>query len=177
MSNKRKLFGSEEPRTKMSGSFHQISSGDKRESGRVKDANLRRVLDSAARMRRQKKAVDGLEHDNFHDDPHANLVMHKKAPKFEETLEAKRKRRSKGEPLKARFKRSFNALLEEHQASNPEAPSYSHANVPPSKLPPRLFCAVCGFQSNYTCVSCGSRYCSIKCLGVHRDTRCLKWTA
>ncbi|KAH6929382.1 hypothetical protein HPB50_026864 [Hyalomma asiaticum] len=90
---KRKVFGSEEARTKMSGSFYQVSSGDKRESGRVKE--MRRVLDPAARIRRQKKAVDGLEHDNFHDDPHANLVMHKKAPKFEETFEAKRKRRSK----------------------------------------------------------------------------------
>uniref|UniRef100_L7M6M0 HIT-type domain-containing protein n=1 Tax=Rhipicephalus pulchellus TaxID=72859 RepID=L7M6M0_RHIPC len=172
---KRKLF--EDGRSnKLSGSFYQFSSAaDKRESGRVKE--MRRVLDPAARMRRQKKAVDGLEHDNFHDDPHANLVMHKKAPKFEETFEAKRKRRSKGEPFKARFKRNFNALLEEHQTSNPEPPNYSHANVPPSKLPPRHFCAVCGFQSNYTCVSCGSRYCSVKCLGVHRDTRCLKWTA
>ncbi|CAN7999302.1 zinc finger HIT domain-containing protein 1 [Ixodes scapularis] len=168
----------EEPRAKMSGPFFQVSgTSEKRESGRVKDANLRRVLDSAARMRRQKKSVEGLEHDNFHDDPHANLVMHKKAPKFEETLEAKRKRRSKGEPTKVRFKKGFNALVEEHQAANPEPPNYTHANVPPSKFPARHFCAVCGFPSNYTCVSCGSRYCSVKCLGIHRDTRCLKWTA
>ncbi|CAN8004521.1 unnamed protein product [Ixodes hexagonus] len=165
----------EEPRAKMSGPFGE----NKRESGRVKDANLRRVLDPAARMRRQKKSLDGLEQDNFHDDPHANLVMHKKAPKFEETLEAKRKRRSKVEAAsaKVRFKKGFGALLEEHLAANPEPPNYTHATVPPSKFPPRHFCAVCGFPSNYTCVSCGSRYCSVKCLGIHRDTRCLKWTA
>ncbi|XP_077548956.1 zinc finger HIT domain-containing protein 1 [Haemaphysalis longicornis] len=175
---KRKTFGTEELRGTMSGPFYQGSGvSDRRESGRVKDASLRRVLDPAARVRRQKKAVDGLEEDNFHDDPHANLVMHKKAPKFEETFEAKRKRRSKGEPLKTRFKKNFNALLEEHQLANPDPPNYSHANVPPSKLPPRHFCSVCGFPSNYTCVPCGSRYCSIKCLGVHRDTRCMKWTA
>ncbi|KAH7956764.1 hypothetical protein HPB52_012549 [Rhipicephalus sanguineus] len=67
---KRKLFAAEEGRShKLSG--YQFSAADKRESGRVKE--MRRVLDPAARVRRQKKAVDGLEHDNFHDDPHANL--------------------------------------------------------------------------------------------------------
>lgn len=171
---KRKPF-SEEPRLKMNGSFFQAPA-EKRESGRVKDVNMRRVLDTAARTRRQRKALDGLEHDNFHDDPHANLVMHKKAPKFEETLEAKRKRRAKGEPFKVRFKKQFNALLEEHQASTPDPPNYGSANVPPSRLPARHFCAVCGFPSDYTCVCCGSRYCCVKCLGTHQDTRCLKWT-
>ena len=27
------------------------------------------------------------------------------------------------------------------------------------------------FPSNYTCVSCGARYCCVKCLGTHQDTR------
>ena len=27
------------------------------------------------------------------------------------------------------------------------------------------------FPSNYTCVTCGARYCCVKCLGTHRDTR------
>jgi len=27
------------------------------------------------------------------------------------------------------------------------------------------------FPSNYTCVTCGSRYCCIRCLGTHQDTR------
>ncbi|XP_064465581.1 zinc finger HIT domain-containing protein 1-like [Ornithodoros turicata] len=166
----------EEPRLKMNGAFFQAQS-EKRESCRVKDANMRRVLDSAARTRRQRKALDGLEHDNFHDDPHANLVMHKKAPKFEETLEGKRKRRAKGEPFKNRFKKNLNSLLEEQQVATPEPPNYASANLPPSRFPARHFCAVCGFPSNYTCVSCGSRYCCIKCLGTHQDTRCLKWTA
>ncbi|KAI6059343.1 Zinc finger HIT domain-containing protein 1 [Aix galericulata] len=46
----------------------------------------------------------------------------------------------------------------------------------PSRLPQRHFCAVCGFPSAYTCVTCGARYCSSRCLGTHQDTRCLKWT-
>lgn len=44
-----------------------------RESGRIKDAYQKRVLDDAARKRRQKKALEALEQDNFHDDPHADL--------------------------------------------------------------------------------------------------------
>ena len=44
-----------------------------RESNRQKDANARRVLDDAARRRRARKALEALEQDNFHDDPHANL--------------------------------------------------------------------------------------------------------
>lgn len=44
-----------------------------RESARQKDANSRRILDEAARRRRARKALEALEQDNFHDDPHANL--------------------------------------------------------------------------------------------------------
>lgn len=51
-----------------------------RESGRIKDANQKRVLDEAARRRRQKKALEALEQDNFHDDPHADLGKAKKYP-------------------------------------------------------------------------------------------------
>ena len=39
----------------------------------------RRVLDDASRQRRARKALENLEQDNFHDDPHADLVMSKKA--------------------------------------------------------------------------------------------------
>jgi len=48
-----------------------------RESGRIKDAIQKRILDDAARKRRQKKALEALEQDNFHDDPHADLGMTK----------------------------------------------------------------------------------------------------
>lgn len=150
---------------------------DKRESSRVKDINQRKVLDEVARRRRQKKALEALEQDNFHDDPHANLVMHKKAPKFEETLENKKRKKLKTEPFKQRFRKNFTALLEEEeQYFTKDKTNYVTAKVPPSKFPERHYCSVCGFDSNYTCVQCGSRYCSVKCLGTHQDTRCLKCT-
>ena len=44
-----------------------------RESGRVKDAIQKRILDEEARKRRQKKALEALEQDNFHEDPHGDL--------------------------------------------------------------------------------------------------------
>ena len=47
----------------------------------------KRVLDEAARRRRQRKALEALEQDNFQDDPHADLKMSKKAPKFEESMD------------------------------------------------------------------------------------------
>lgn len=39
-----------------------------RDSGRIK-----RVLDDATRNRRLRKALEALEVDNYHDDPHADL--------------------------------------------------------------------------------------------------------
>lgn len=156
---------------------------EKRESGRIKDVQQKRVLDEAARRRRQRKVLEALEEDNFQEDPHADLKMNKRAPKFEETVEAGstsirgKKKKSKGEHFKQRFRKNFAALLEEEQSSFREGPTYLSASVPPSKFPERHFCSVCGFPSNYTCVQCGSRYCSVKCLGTHQDTRCLKWIA
>ncbi|XP_046388833.1 zinc finger HIT domain-containing protein 1 [Ischnura elegans] len=150
-----------------------------RESGRLKDSGQRRVLDEAARMRRARKALESLEHDNFHEDPHADLVMSKKVPKFQETLDARTGRKKKtrsAEYYKQRFKKSFAQLIEEEKTYAQEH-NYITAQAPPSQFPERHFCSVCGFPSNYTCIPCGARYCSVRCLGTHLDTRCLKWTA
>lgn len=150
-----------------------------RESGRVKEADKKRVLDDASRKRRQRKALEALEQDNFHDDPHADLVMSKKVPKFQDNAEfrIRKKKLKSAEYYKMRYRKSFAQLLEEDKSSNPDPPNYTSAQVGPSNLPPRKFCAVCGFFSTYTCIPCGARYCSIRCLGTHLDTRCLKWTA
>ena len=159
----------------------KASRTDLRESTRIKnDPNRPRQLDEAARQRRQRKQLEALEADNFGDDPHADLSMHKKAPKFEERIagEPKKKRKSRlGEYFKFKFKRNFNALIEEETSSASPGPNYLTAAVPASKTPERKFCAVCGFFSNYTCTSCGARFCCVRCLGTHKDTRCLKWTA
>merc|ERR1712150_185129 len=149
------------------------------------DVNQKRVLDEAARQRRHRKALEALESDNFQDDPHADLKMSKKDPKFEEMdpdSPVKKRKKTRTDHFKQRFRKNFAALLEEEVSfqqlsGNKDGPSYLSVAVPPSKLPERLFCAVCGYKSNYTCVQCGTRYCSVKCLGTHQDTRCPKWTA
>jgi zinc finger HIT domain-containing protein 1 len=56
-------------------------------AARVKTAESKRVLDDVSRRRRQRKALEALESDNFSEDPHADLKMSKKAPKFEEAIE------------------------------------------------------------------------------------------
>lgn len=154
-------------------------SGTGRESGRLKDVNQKRILDEATRCRRQRKALEALEQDNFHDDPHPDLVMSKKVPKFQETLDTRvRKKKSKSaEYYKQRFRKTLQQLVEEDRNYHPDPPNYMSAQALPSQFPERRFCAVCGFPSNYTCIPCGARYCSVKCLGTHLDTRCLKWTA
>ncbi|KAK7089935.1 zinc finger HIT domain-containing protein 1-like isoform X2 [Littorina saxatilis] len=154
---------------------------DKRESARQKTAEQKRVLDDVSRRRRQRKVLEALEFDNFSEDPHADLKMSKKAPKFEEAMDvngpsSKKRRKSRGD-FKQRYRKTFAALLEEEQMVNREGVTYFSASAPPSPLPERHFCAVCGFSSNYTCVQCGARFCCIRCLGTHQDTRCLKWTA
>jgi zinc finger HIT domain-containing protein 1 len=153
-----------------------------RESGRIKEADKKRVLDEVARKRRAKKALEALEQDNYHDDPHADLVMSKKVPKFQDNLDTSRSSRkskkSRGaDYYKAKYRKTFFQLLEEDKILNPDGPSYSTAQAPVSKFPERHFCAVCGFPSTYTCTSCGTRYCCVRCLSTHQDTRCLKWTA
>lgn len=146
-----------------------------------RDTTAGRVLDEAARRRRARKALEALEQDNFHDDPHGDLVMSKKAPKFSDQLEVRGGRRKKhkhsAEYYKLKYRKTFSQLVEEGQVCHPDPPNYLSAQVEPSNLPERHFCAVCGFPSNYTCIACGTRYCSVRCLGTHKDTRCLKWTA
>lgn len=155
-------------------------------SARIKDQQARRVLDSAARQRRARKALESLEQDNSHEDPHADLVMSKKALSLfqDESPEKRPKRKARTtEYYKQRFRKNFSQLLEEEGLQEGEGVEggegeggYLTAQVPESVKPPRLLCAVCGFPSPYTCVTCGTRYCSLRCLETHQDTRCLKWT-
>lgn len=63
------------------------------------------------------------------------------------------------------------ALLSLQNLSVAEGPNYLTACAGPPSRPQRPFCAVCGFPSPYTCVSCGARYCTVRCLGTHQETR------
>lgn len=152
-----------------------------RESNRIKDVEKKRVLDEATRQRRVRKALEALEQDNFHEDPHADLVMSKKLPKFQDGVKgSKDKNKSKrksADYYRAKYRKNFLQLLEEEKIQNPDPPNYSSALAPQPNKPPRHFCAVCGNFSKYNCTACGTRYCCLRCLSTHQDTRCLKWTS
>lgn len=138
-----------------------------------------KILDQVARSRRQKKALEALELDNYQDEPHADLFMSKRAPKFQESLEGPQKRR-KDRPADyyKKYRKTIPQMIEEDfQKRDDGRCEYAVSHVPPSNYPPRHFCNVCGFTASYTCVKCGVRYCCIKCYATHQDTRCLKWTA
>ena len=59
----------------------------------MKDREARRVIDVETRKKRQKRQLDSLEKDNFHDDPHAHLnnalFAKAKIPAFEDSMEGK----------------------------------------------------------------------------------------
>lgn len=76
--------------------------------------------------------------------------------------------------------RSFAQLVSENSLEEwpPDRPSYlTAASRPPTTCSPRKFCSVCGNFAGYRCVRCSARFCSRKCLGVHTETRCLKFIA
>lgn len=151
-------------------------------SQRVKDQ--RRVMDEASRQRRARKKLESLEQDNFHDDPHADLVMSKKALSLFQDDDASAKQKEKNrrksrnaEYYKQRFRKNFPQLLEEDAIHNSDPPNYLSAQAPASKKPKRHLCSVCGYISPSFCPSCGMRYCSLKCYDTHMETRCMKYTA
>ncbi|XP_018323077.1 zinc finger HIT domain-containing protein 1 [Agrilus planipennis] len=153
-----------------------------RGSARLKEVDKCKIVDETSRRRRHRKNMEILEADNYHEDPHADLVMSKKIPKFDENLETRtrsRKKEKNPEYYQAKFRKHILQLLEEDRMEAEITGRYSYQDLVAEDTdhPARHFCAVCGFFSQYVCLACGMRYCSIKCMDTHMDTRCLKWTA
>lgn len=146
------------------------------------------ILDENTRNRRNRQHIEQLERDNFQDEPHKDLVMHKKAPRFENFSNNSNHKRNNAKKI---F--NLNSLIEENSrvpspnyltiatgslSENIGKPGPRYLDQPRKRILSikRYFCSVCGFKSNYTCITCGLRYCSLHCLEIHIDTRCLKWT-
>ncbi|OON17507.1 HIT zinc finger [Opisthorchis viverrini] len=144
----------------------------------------RRVLDAAARERRQRKALELLEQDNHIDEPQSDVKLTKR-PHFgdedDDPVSAqKKKKKRRVSSMRSRGRKTLELLLdEEYQATKggTTGPCYFTAAAPPSRLPCRKFCNVCGFKGIYNCVVCHIPYCSKKCYEIHADTRCMKWVA
>lgn len=137
-----------------------------------------RVMDDLARKRRLKHELEQLERDNYHEDPHANLTLNKKLPKFEDGPKGTDKqleRRRSNLRLRAL---NLAQLIEEDTKRSP--PNYATAAAPSPEefnIPRRHFCGVCGHKGIYICITCGARFCGISCQATHKETRCMKWIA
>lgn len=151
-------------------------------SARLRESERMRIIDDSTRRRRLRKYLESLEADNYHDDPHADLVMSKKVPKFDDNLESRtrsKKKERNPEYYQIKYRKSFEQMIEDDrkEADEKNRASYADIAAPSSEIPPIYLCAVCGYQSNYVCISCGVRVCQTKCFDTHYETRCLKWTA
>lgn len=80
-----------------------------RESARTKESG--RVMDEASRKRRDRTALENLEKDNHHDEPHSDLVLSKKIPKFNDNLESRLGRKKKRERGMEYYKQRLSLIL------------------------------------------------------------------
>jgi zinc finger HIT domain-containing protein 1 len=108
------------------------------------------------------------------------LVLESDEPTTPNSSNKRRKIQFKYDVFKTRFRKNLQTLLDEELGPNgeksPEKKNYFTITAKPSKYPSLKLCSVCGFSSQYTCQICGTLYCSLKCLDIHKDTRCLKFT-
>lgn len=106
--------------TKIANELNSSHSNGPSSSNRKSLIQRNRVLDQHSRDRRRRQQLAQLERDNFHDDPHANLVMHKKAPKFEDTINSSTPNRKSTSSVVNKVKSlTFPVLIEDDLKSNP----------------------------------------------------------
>ena len=114
--------------TKIVNELNNTNNGAASTTNRKSLIQRNRVLDLHSRERRKRQQLAQLERDNFHDDPHANLVMHKKAPKFEDTINSNTSNR-KSTSFVINKVRTLPVLIEDDLKSNPLV-NYSSAIAP-----------------------------------------------
>ncbi|KAJ8662955.1 hypothetical protein O0I10_001131 [Lichtheimia ornata] len=136
--------------------------------------------DPEAQQRHLKRQLDSLERDNHESLNDVEGLISLALAQQEDDVPSSRKKKHKASRANIHsVKTNLNVLIEDARLDTlpPHVPSYLTCAAAPSRYPARHFCSVCGFQSNYKCLRCGMKYCSVKCLRTHQETRCLKWTA
>lgn len=113
-----------------------------RKSRRLQVAERKKGLDEDTIKRRTQKAIENLEKDNYVEDPQPDLNFMNITNTSDDSVANKRSRRKRGNTLqrlklaeyfKTRFAKTFNQLVEEDCAKNPDGPNYLTAQAPPSK--------------------------------------------
>ena len=144
-----------------------------------------RVVDGETRKEFRNKRLASLEADNYmeeilQDDAYSDDENEKECKK---TKAMPKQTGATGNIYKKWFGRKIKSLermVDELQYSisnnGTNEPNYIFAAASSSKNPERHFCSVCGYFGNYSCIRCGSRFCSRKCNENHKETRCLKFS-
>ncbi|GAB5587313.1 hypothetical protein Unana1_02213 [Umbelopsis nana] len=135
------------------------------------------VYDIEAQQKHLRRHLESLERDNHQPlDDVEGLVTVALAHIEDDNSARKRQKVSRANPFSTR--QNLGALILEARLDllPPDIPTYLTCNAAPSQCPSRQFCSVCSFQSSYKCSKCGMKYCSVKCLRTHEETRCMKWT-
>nr|CAD2154794.1 unnamed protein product [Meloidogyne enterolobii] len=128
-----------------------------RQSTRLISLHPQTGIDEAARRRRIQRHLETLEKDNFQDDPHANIVWNKSAPKFDDELifsrsdETKKRKKKSNDPpskisapehatkkgkklvaslTKTRFRKTFTQLLIESEKKWEEDKASTSSTAP-----------------------------------------------
>mmetsp|Transcript_23392 Transcript_23392/g.24038 ORF Transcript_23392/g.24038 Transcript_23392/m.24038 type:complete len:155 (+) Transcript_23392:40-504(+) len=137
-----------------------------------------RKVDQETRKEVKDKRLQMLEADNYNIESTTNEVDEADFSEEEDTSTRKKKSRTKlnGTNRPQRKIRDLDRIIDSQLISPYSESNFVGILAQPSLYPPRHFCSVCGNCSNYSCVRCGSRFCSIKCNNHHKETRCLKFS-
>ncbi|CAM9443736.1 unnamed protein product, partial [Choristocarpus tenellus] len=114
---------------------------------------------------------------NLDEDDHRQ-DRHKGRDKARRGKQVGKKAKKEGRWRQQKFKSLHQVLYEVTGtlSSYPGGATAVSIEAPESKLPPRQFCSVCGYLGLYACTRCGSRFCTIRCMDQHKETRCLKFS-
>lgn len=161
------------------------ASGTKRKSTRLKSRSraLVNFAETSAALQSQDASAERLavlEDDNYDlEDDGADVGVFDPSKTFAAgglggAKKKRKKRKKKDLERSRRMKHDWKALFEARRGG-PSLAAYWAAEAHASAAPKRFFCIVCGAISAYKCTLCASPYCSLRCIGVHKESsRCLK---
>eukprot|EP01040_Poterioochromonas_malhamensis_P001969 gene1969-2105_t len=159
------------------------SNTGQRSSGRqVKLSKAFKVIDDETRREIAEQRLNALEQDNYNEKEIAGYQDDDFSD--DDSTAPKKKKMKKNQDIRSKWAtravKSLERILLDNGISRDDpnvmaTPNYYSVAAGPSTIPPRRkFCTICGYLGDYSCVRCGSRYCSIKCYESHQETKCLK---